>query len=490
MPARQRRAERSDAGPWVKWTRLSRPAKVIRFITRYCVVPRGVGAGELMTLHRFQREMLEELFAERVRVAVTSMPRGQGKSTLGAAVAVAELFLGIETGQPQIPILAATVGQAIRSVYGVAADMIRSSPELRRRVRIYTGIATPRVVVEQSNGELFPVAADPAGLQGLNPSFAIVDEVGFIGIDTWQSVLLATGKRPRSLVWGMGTPGLDSHNALYAIREQVLQAGRSSNGMAYIEFSAPPSCSIYDRDAWRIANPALKAGFLQLSALEQALELSPEAHFRVFRLGQFDVQGVESWLGERGLELWRSLRDPYELVPAAPSWVGVDVGIKRDSTAVVIVQRRDDGRLHARLRLWLPTADEPVDVTDVMAHLRELSRTYQLVSIAFDPRFFDVPAKMLLDEGLPVEEVPQSAEQMTRAVGSLYERVKRGQLSHDGDAVFEHQVLNAVARIHERGFTLSKQKSRSRIDAVIALALAVDRAEHEPAQPVFAATWR
>jgi phage terminase large subunit-like protein len=117
-----------------------------------------------------------------------------------------------------------------------------------------------------------------------------------------------------------------------------------------------------------------------------------------------------------------------------------------------------------------------VDVTDVMAHLRELAAKYRVEAISFDPRFFDVPAKMLSDERLPMIEVPQSVERMTPIVGSLLELIKRSELRHSGDEALTTHVLNAVPRFNERGFTLQKSKSRGRIDAVIALALATDRA--------------
>jgi hypothetical protein len=53
--------------------------------------------------------------------------------------------------------------------------------------------------------------------------------------------------------------------------------------------------------------------------------------------------------------------------------------------------------------------------------------------------------------------------------------------------VFGNQVLNAIPRFNEHGFTLSKSKSRGRIDAAIALALAVDRATW--AEPEMPAVW-
>jgi phage terminase large subunit-like protein len=188
--------------------------------------------------------------------------------------------------------------------------------------------------------------------------------------------------------------------------------------------------------------------------------------------------------------VWDALYEPQEPLLEAPAWIGVDVGLKRDSTAVVMVQRRPDGKLHAWCRLWIPLKDEPVDVTDVMGHLRELAVKYRVEAISYDPRFFDVPAKMLADEGLNLIEVPQSVERMTAVCGSLLEIIKRGELRHNGDEAFSTHVLNAVARINERGFTLQKSKSRGRIDAVIALGLAVDRALHPTTEQEPMVAWR
>jgi hypothetical protein len=70
------------------------------------------------------------------------------------------------------------MSQAIRSCYGVAVAMVRAEPELERRALIFTGIGQTRVAVPPNGGEMFPVSNDPDGLQGLDYSMAIVDEIG------------------------------------------------------------------------------------------------------------------------------------------------------------------------------------------------------------------------------------------------------------------------------------------------------------------------
>jgi phage terminase large subunit-like protein len=471
----------TSAGPWSKWRIRTRHGRAIRFIETYCRPPKGTGHGQPIRLARFQKEFLEEALADGIDTAVLATPRGNGKSSGGGALAVWALFADDETGAPQVPIVATTVGQAIRSVYGVAVSMIKAEPELLRRSLVFTGITTPRVTTPFNGGELFPIASDPDGLQGLDPSLAIMDEIGFQPVGSWEALRLATGKRERSLIVGVGTPGLDRDNALFLLRSRVREAG-SLPGVVFHEHAAPDGCAIDDREAWKVANPAIRAGFLRVSALETDIGITPEGHFRVFRLGQW-YDGVDSWLGPSGRATWDALADPYDFIPGESTWIGVDVGLKRDSTAVVAVQRDPEGLLRAVSRLWIPTKDEPVDVTDVMEHIRELGRAYDVAAVSYDPRFFDVPAKMLADEGLAMVEIPQSVERMTTVCGSLFELIKTGGIRHDGEGGLTEHVLNAMPRFNQHGFTLEKGKSRGRIDGVIALALACDRAMRMPPPP-------
>jgi phage terminase large subunit-like protein len=484
-----KRVADTSPGPWKSWPKkLSRWGRAIRFLETYCRAPKGAGHGRPLKLAMEQKEFLEEALADGVDLAVLATPRGNGKSTFGGGLGTWATFDDDETGAPQVPIVATTVGQAIRSCYGVAVSMVKAEPELLRRSLIYTGIATPRVIVPFNEGELFPISNDPDGLQGLDYSLSIVDEIGFQPIESWDSLRMGSGKRSRSLAIGVGTPGLDRDNALTHIR-RAIKEGAELPGLYFREYAAPDGCELHDREAWRIANFAIGAGFLRESALETDVGITPEGHFRIFRLGQH-YEGVDSWLGSGGRATWDALQDPYDFVAKAPTWVGVDVGLVRDSTAVVAVQRDPNGVLCTASRFWLPTPGEPVDATDVMEHVRELCRAYDVQAVSFDKRFFDVPAKMLEDEGLPMEEVPQSVERMTPICGSLLELIKRGELRHDGDEILATHVLNAVPRFNERGFTLQKSKARGRIDGVIALALAVDRAQRGEVAKEPMVAWR
>ncbi|PQE02203.1 hypothetical protein CYL16_01155 [Mycobacterium sp. EPG1] len=472
--ARSRFQDTSEP-PWYRWREKSTAKRAIRFIETYCRSPKGHGHGKPLKLAGFQRDWISEILSPGVRQAVLQCPRGQGKSTLLAALVVWAVFDRYEDGAPQVPVMATTVGQAKKAVYDVAVAMIQAEPELSTRSLCFTAIGDSRIVVGYNSGVAFPVSNDPDGLQGLDPGpLAVVDEIGFQPLESWSSMMLASGKRSRSLIAAIGTPGLDRDNALWHLRTAWLDGNRTP-GFSYTEFSAPEGMDPYDENTWRRACPALNAGYQAIDALRVAIATAPLSHFEIFHLGRW-VDGTDSWLGPDGRAVWEALESDYQLIPGAPTFVGIDVGLKRDTTAVVYAQCRPDGNLHTVAKIWAPTKDESIDLSSVMAFLRELDRTYDLQAIAYDPRLFEIPGLMLADEGLPMVEFPQSLERMTPAYVALYEAITTGKISHDGDEQYARQILNAMPRPNERGFLLSKQKSRGKIDAAAALAMCFDRA--------------
>ena len=233
-----------------------------------------------------------------------------------------------------------------------------------------------------------------------------MDEIGFQPVESRGT---ACGWRPASASASLdhrasGRPGSTATTPCTTSASSCTRAAAAGSRVPRVRGAR--GCAIDDRKAWRTANPAIRAGFLRESALETDLGITPEGHFRVFRLGQW-VEGVDAWLGPNGRAVWEASTAPCGFVEGAPTWVGVDVGLKRDSTAVVAVQRDDGRAAPRRLRgSGSPTADEPVDVTDVMEHLRELADRYEVEAISFDPRFFDVPAKMLLGRGAADDRDP------------------------------------------------------------------------------------
>lgn len=461
-------------GPWWDWREKNRGKRCIRFMETYCRNPKGYGYGELMVLSAEQKSWIMEIFSDDVTMAVKSCMRGEGKSTECAGIALWRVFDRNESGAPQIPIIATTLKQAKRSVYNVALQMVRAEPELYSRALEYEASGNEKLMVPSTEGEIFPMANDPDGLQGLDPLLAIMDEIGFQAQESWDAIHLSSGKRPDSLILGVGTPGFDKENALWNIRKAIKENG-VPDGFRYREDAAPDGCDHTDEKVWFACSPALRAGYKNVKAMRTAVSFTPEAHFRIFYLGQW-VDGANSWLGPRGGMMWDDGDTPYRLDAREPVWLGLDVGIVSDTAALVAVQKRygtRGGDLYTQAKIWHPSKERGrVDVTDIQQTIRDMCAEYDVCGVYYDPRLFELAGNQLLDEKYPMVKTPQSWEAMGPAYLELYRAFHEGLISHPPDEQFKTQILNGVARYNERGFMVSKVKSSGKIDCVPALNMA------------------
>jgi hypothetical protein len=83
---------------------------------------------------------------------------------------------------------------------------------------------------------------------------------------------------------------------------------------------------------------------------------------------------------------------------------------------------------------------------------------------------------------------PQHDARMIPASARLHAAVVEQRLSLPADRELARHASDAIARHSRRGWRIDKPNPRANIDAVIALAMAVERAEHKPA-PVELLGW-
>lgn len=181
----------------------------------------------------------------------------------------------------------------------------------------------------------------------------------------------------------------------------------------------------------------------------------------------------DSWLVDDP-GAWGDCRSDLEIPDRAQVVMSVDLSLQRDTTAVSTLWRSPDDKAVIRTRIWEPD-DRKIDHLDVMQHIRDESQRFNVTEVTYDPRYFEVPARMLEDEGFNMVEFPQSPERMSPACGLALEKIRAREIAHNGDPDLSAQVKAAAKRVTERGFTLSKGKSKRHIDAAITLCIGVQR---------------
>jgi hypothetical protein len=155
--------------------------------------------------------------------------------------------------------------------------------------------------------------------------------------------------------------------------------------------------------------------------------------------------------------------------------------------------RRGSPALTARVHPWL-TARRPSKSArrqaglEVADHVRALGRQYAVQAFTFDPWRASQLAQELEREGVVCVEFPQNDQRMAPASERLYNAIVDGRLTLPNDPELARHASNATAKHSRRGWRISKPDDRTHIDGVIALAMAVERAEFKP-EPVELLGW-
>lgn len=409
------------------------------------------------------------------------MPRKNGKTALGAGIGLHGLFLGPAGGE--VYSVAGDREQA-RICFGMARRMVELDPELARITKTY------RDAIEfLETGSVYRVLSSDAPLkEGLSPTTVIFDEVHVQNDDDlWSVMNLGSGARREAMVVGITTAGAKVRSngqptlgyRLYEYGQKVVR-GEIKDDRFFFAWWEPAASFEADWTAettWAESNPGyndIVAGDDFLANLPPKI---PENEFRTKRTNLW-VDAVESnWLSDRP-GAWSRCQSDLQLQKGQHVTVGIDVSLKYDATAVVVAGKVND-RIVIRSRVWEPDGGR-IDHLEVMQYVRQIANTYRVQTISYDPRFFEVPAQMLADEGFPMLEMPQSIERMIPICGRFYEAIIGGEIAHEDDPTLTNHVLAAVRRESDRGWTLSKGKSRRHIDACIAAALAVSELSKPP----------
>lgn len=470
------------------------------FAEAYCRITKdsvGGHAGDLMEMRPWQTDVVSRLLARNPRTrrlkhrqGLIGVARKNGKSALGASLALFELVYGPNGGE--VYSIAAEKEQA-RIVFGTAKRMVEMDEALSARIKVYRDVLDDR-----DTGSIYRVlSAEAYSKEGLNPHFVIADEVHAQPTrELWDVMQLASGAREEPLMVGITTAGVRSD----ATGRDSLCYGLYQHGkkvaakeirdpaffMAWWEPTDPESDHRL-KSTWREANPGL-GDLLAEADFASAVLRTPEAEYRTKRCNQW-VSSAESWLPYGA---WASCFAPKRIPDLADVILGFDGSFNNDSTALIAVSIEEVPHIEVVACWERPAgADDNwrVPILDVEEAIRAACKQYTVEEIVCDPFRWARTMQMLEDEGLPMVEYPQQPARMVPATQRFYEAVINKGLTHSGDPRLARHIDNCVLRIDARGARLSKDAKNSprKIDLAVAGVMAFDVAAGlTPVEPMFA----
>lgn len=432
---------------------------------------RAVGADLKPFMRRIARAHFD---GEREVVAI--LPRGSAKSTLAALIAVHHVLTHPTPG--------VYIGAASREQARIVGAMVRAlsrHPAVREHV-IWRTDALRWAHDPKGPAVLSVVASSGDKAHGWpHPTLIIGDEIW-----AWSdreptllgAMMTAMLKNPGCRFLGISTAAASLDSPLGRLRARalaaphverkgaVLEAG--GDGLRWLEWSVPEEADPEDLRVVTATNPLRTHAEIR----EQRKRVS-EIEWLQFHCCRWGV-GSARWLPPGA---WQACRQVYEVDPDAPLILGVDIGGSRSSTAVVGCVAREGGRVDvATVEVW-QGADA---VLKAAAYIAGLAATRTIQEVVYDPmRFSSEALRLQRDHGLRVVEWPQSETRMTICSERLHGLIVEERLRHPGVGELDRHVANAVAKPTPRGWRLVKSAEAAQIDALIALAMAAERATRQ-----------
>lgn len=488
---------------------------VVRFINNLTHTKGDYGK-QPFRLRPWQEQIVRRLFAtndDGVRVHRTCLmmlPRKNGKTELCAALALYGLLGDGEIGA-EVYIAASDRDQA-SLVFNVAAQMVRNDPELYAICEIVD--SQKRIVHRASGSVLRAISADAHTKHGFNASMVIYDELHAApNRELWDVLRTSQGARKQPLMIAITTAGYDRQSILWQVydyackvRDGVVQDAT----FLPVIFEAPKSADWLNEEVWASANPALGdfRSLEEMRTLAREAKEMPEAEnaFRRLYLNQWTEQAVR-WMP---IEKWDACRVKAESLAKRRCYVGMDLSSTRDLTALVAVFPNETGfdvraiffvpeetireksrRDGVNYTQWVkdgwivPTSGNVVDYEAVRQQIKKWAVLYDVREIVFDPwNATDLVTRLQEQDGFPCVQMRQGFASLSAPTKSLEKSILSKALRHDGNAVLRWNISNAAVETDPAGnIKLSKKVSTEKIDGAVALVMAVDRMDHNAAEP-------
>jgi phage terminase large subunit-like protein len=478
---------------------------------------KGKWAGSYLVLEPFQHFIVCVLFGwkkksnhkRRFRKAYIEKARKNGKTTLAAAIGNYCFTADNEAGAECYS--AATKRDQAKISHSEATRQVKSSKALRKRVTIFAN----NMSIAEEASKYVPLGADSKVEDGLNPSFALIDEYHAHPDDSMVNVLQSgMGAREQPLLYIITTSGFEKASACYRERETavgVLENTIADDTYFSIIYTLDEKDEWTDENVWIKANPNLDVSvskeFIRNQVREALDSPTKQNNVKTKNLNIW-TQAITRWILA---EKWDacSFSVDEESLRGRVCYGGLDLSTTIDITAIAycfppqdesdkykfiyrffipadnIIKREQKDKVPYSLwrdeGLIIATSGDVIDYDFVEAKIKEDGEKFDLREMAFDPHNAQEIINHITNAGI-TEMVPFRQGYITISDPSkaFERRVLKQEIAHSGNPVMKWMVACTEVKQDAHGNIIpvkpDRRASGKRIDGVIASIMALDRA--------------
>lgn len=468
-------------------------------------------AGDPFCLEPWQADYVATLYGwkrpnkqRRYKESLYATPRKNGKSCLLSGLALYGLA---GEGKLAAQIYSAAMDREQAGlIYQMAARMVRQQPLLEKRLN--TIDSTKRITYRQTGSFYAARSGDSGAAHGTKPYMVLFDELHTQrDRRLYDNLRSGQGASPNSLFLSISTAGWDRDSICF---ETWRYARAVRDGQKRDPYFLPLIYEIgenedwTDEKVWARCNPNLGIS-IELEFLREQFERaqsSPgyENTFKNLYLNQWTEQAVR-WLSMRHWDDCGKAELPD--LAGVPCWGALDMSSTTDITAFVLVFSLPGGRFAALPHFWIPeetamrkervdavpyrewkqqgfmhfTSGNRIDHQCVFDDIVKICAPHNLQEITVDRNLAEFITQQMVNSGYNITEFPQTITNFSMATKLLETKVLGCELLHGGHPVLRNHASNVtVDTDRNENIRPIKSKSTGRIDGIVALIMAMDRA--------------
>lgn len=425
--------------------------------------------GAPWSLSKHQRDVQALMFSRHYTVRLWSEIKKSGKTFWAACIAIGE---AITNPDAEIICVANDEEQAMSRVFATVCQLIKYNSQLTASATVQAA------VVKFTNGSTIKyVSSDYKGQAGGRQRLTIFDELWAFSLERMTRLfeeMTPPSTEAGAYVLIVSYAGFQGESELLENLYKRGLAGKRIHKTLEV-YRAEGLCMFWShvpRMPWQLGAEGRKY------YAEQK---------RILRPGTFARLHRNEWVSAESTfitqAMWDAIVDPSwsPILSGGNLFGGVDIGVKHDSTGIVLVSWDDDGRKLkvAHHRQWKPTKGQPVNLDDVEAHILELARLHGVRFYA-DPSQCLGMIQRLTQAGILIEEFPQTQNNTIKMGEALFTTVTdKNLIAYPSSELREH-VTNAVGRETGSGVRMVKGTASRKIDLAIALSMGLVGALQNP----------
>lgn len=517
--------ERAEAGDWqyiFNPELIDAQGKTYRPAERVCrfaqLMPHIKGdwaaRSQRITLEAWQVFVFASIFGwvnritlkRRFRVADLFVPRKNAKSTLASVIGNYMLAVDGEFGAEVYS--GATSQDQAMEVFRPALLMARATPEFRQRFGVTVNASN--LSVAETNSKFEPIIGKPG--DGASPSCAIVDEYHEHKTpELYETMQTGMGARSQPLMLVITTAGTNVSGPCYMhqVELQKVLEGTIENDQRFgIIFTMDEGDDWTSEDALIKANPnygvSVDADFLKLQQRDAIADTRKQNTFKTKHLNIW-CAAASPWINLYNLQQCGDPALKLEDFSGEECVVGLDLASTTDIASEAKVFKREiKGVDHyfALTRNYVPesaaqkpenvhyqgwvksghlleTSGNMIDLEYIQNELLQDTHLVNVREVAKDPWGGQQLGSNLANQGIEIVDIPMQTRYLSapmKFIAALID-AEPPRFHHDGNPAFIWMMSNVEIKAdHNENIFPRKQAAQNKIDAAIALIVAMSRA--------------